>query len=353
MKKLFIIVIIIVLILLISGVIYYLRAPKAPEEKIVFQKGMSYATWSKDAYGELFSKESLGELAATGTEWVAFVVTWYQDRYNSVIIERGGRTPSDESLIKAIGWAKELGLKVMLKPHLDLAKDIPGAWRGEIDHYTDEDWTRWFESYRDFVVHYARIAQERDVELFCVGTELTNPAVLKPELWKEIVIKDVKKVYQGLLTYAANWKDEYQDVEFWDELDFAGIDPYFPLSNEDKPSLEELKEAWKKYLIEIEDWQSKIEKPVIFTEIGYKSSTGAARAPWEHVPGRRAELELQANCYKALLETFWDKDWFYGVYWWYWGTNKRMGGKNHRGFLLQNKPVVEVLKEWYSKKRNP
>ena len=291
------------------------------------------------------------KLASTYTEWVAIVPGWYQDRYDSTVIQSSVKTPTDESLICAIRDAHELGMKVMLKPHLDLSKDIGSAWRGDIDHATEGNWIDWFNSYCDFISHYAKMAEENNVELFCIGTELTNPAVLKPGLWKEIIIKNVRRLYKGPITYAANWNDEYADITFWDELDYAGLDPYFPLSEKGSPTLEDLKEAWQEKLKDIESWQASINKPVIFTEIGYRSSSDAAKFPWEHQPGRELDLKLQANCYRAIFETFWEKEWFYGVYWWYWGTNERMGGANNRGFIIQNKPVENVIQEWYQKPR--
>jgi hypothetical protein len=45
------------------------------------------------------------------------------------------------------------------------------------------------------------------------------------------------------LTYAANW-DKYDQVSFWDELDFIGIQAYFPLTDQTNPSAEEIKKGW-------------------------------------------------------------------------------------------------------------
>jgi hypothetical protein len=157
-------------------------------------------------------------------------------------------------------------------------------------------------------------------------------------------------VYDGPLTYAANWNEEYALIKFWDALDYAGLDAYFPLSDKDRPTLEELKDAWQAHLAEIERWQQTINKPVVFTEIGYKSIRGAARKPWEDAIGE-VDVGLQRECYQALLETFWDRPWFSGVYWWYWGTHEKMGGGSHRGFTPQNKPAQELVVAWYRKKR--
>lgn len=314
-----------------------------------WQKGMAYVSWTRGRYGSASSDESLEALAQTGTEWVALVTTWYQDGFNSTSIRPAKKSPNDDSLVHAIKKIHSLGMKVMLKPHIDLLDVSEGKWRGDIEFYTDSDWEAWFESYRDFILHYARIAQEHNVELLCIGTELSITSTTKGDLWREIIIKSVRDVYKGPLTYAANWYEEYDIINFWDALDYAGLDPYFPLANEAKPTREEIVEGWKPWVKDIEAWQARIKKPVIFAEIGYKSAGWSARDPWEHMPGRKVDLQQQADCYEALFQTFWDKPWFYGIYWWEWGTTTRRGGELNRGFTPQNKPAQEVLSEWYKK----
>jgi len=327
------------------------QVPPAEKERAVkyeFQKGMTYAAWTGNGYSTINSPKAMEQMASLGINYVAILANWYQDKYNSTkIYPEADKSPSDESIIFAIRKFHELKFKVMLKPHLDfIASD--GKWRGDIGCTLVEDWQAWFDSYANYILHYAKLAEQENVELFCIGTELVNSTYCKPELWRDL-IKKIREVYKGQLTYAANWNKEFQQISFWDALDYAGIDPYFPLVTSARPKVEELKSAWGDWIKEIEEWQQKINKPVIFTEISYKSSRDAADEPWQHTPIGELDLGLQVNLYKALLESFWDKPWFYGVYWWYWGTNTRMGGESNRGFTPQNKPAQEVIKEWYSK----
>lgn len=321
------------------------------EEKLFkpeFQKGMVYVAWSENGYSNVNSVKAMEELVPLGVEWVGLVATWYQEQYNSTkIYSLKEKTPSDESLIFAIRKLHELKFKLMLKPHLDLVEGN-GKWRGDIGFDNPGDWQVWFDSYTAFILHYADIAAKENVELFCIGTELTNATINQPEQWRDL-IKKIREVYKGQLTYAANWNNEFDQLVFWDALDYAGIDPYFPLVCSLRPKTEELKSAWEDWIKQIESWQQKINKPVIFAEISYKSSTDATDEPWQHTPVGELDLELQVNCYQALLESFWDRPWFYGLYWWYWGTNPKMGGPLNRGFTPQNKPAQEVIKEWYSK----
>ncbi len=316
-----------------------------------FQKGICYVVWSKDHYVSERSDESLKKLAETNAEWVGLHTTWYQEHYNSTEIYPGEKTPSDEGLIHAIETIHSLGLKVMLKPHIDLIRSAGGEWRGSIECDTEEDWQTWFDSYTSFIVHYAQLAQEHGVELFCIGTELSTTTLLYSDLWRDRVIESVWEVYDGPLTYAANWDEEYLDVQFWDALDYAGIDPYFPLVDTMDPSFKDIKKGWERWAVEIEEWQKEIDKPVIFTEVGYISSTGAAKEPWKHMPGKDIDIQQQVDCYKALFQTFYNKSWFAGVYWWMWGGSVRIGGPEHRGFSPQNKPAQDIIAKWY--KKNP
>ncbi len=323
-------------------------APRKEPLRFEFQKGITYIAWTKDGYSNPSSIKSIEELVSLGVEWVCLVVTWYQDQLDSTAIYPiTDKTPSDKSLLFAIRKIHDLNLKIMLKPHLDLVKS-DGKWRGDIGFADASAWEDWFSNYTDFILHYANLAEQEHVELLCVGTELTNATLNQPESWR-VLIKQIREVYSGGLTYAANWYDEFDNIEFWDELDYAGIDSYFPLVCSTRPTLEELKEVWQDWLQMIESWQREIDKPVIFTEIGYKSSLGTTDEPWGHSPLGELDLQLQADCYEALLSTFWDKPWFYGVYWWYWGVNPRMGGKFHRGFTPQNKPAQDIIAQWYKK----
>lgn len=313
----------------------------------VKQKGMSYVTWSKDAFSSSNSDESLKKLKETGTEYVALVVTWYQDKFDAPVIgPNPSKSPSDKSVIYAIQTIRNLGMKVMLKPHLDFLDSAEGKWRGDIDFIDDAGWETWFKAYKDFLMHYIEIANKENVEMFCLGTELSSTTINQPERWKKL-IQDMRAVYKGELTYAANWYNEYKDIIFWDLLDYAGVDAYFPLIEKDRPTKEELITAWEPWLKQIEAWQAKINKPVLFTEIGYKSSINSADKPWEHMVGKEIDLELQANCYEVIFELFWNKPWFHGIYWWYWGASPKIGGAANRQFTPQNKPAEDVLKKWY------
>ena len=312
---------------------------------IVPQKGMCYVTWEKDRFASEYSDASLTKLSTMGVKYVSICITQYQDAYNSTKIYPTDRTPSKKSIIHAIKKAHKLGLKVMLKPHIDLMDKHDGTyWRADIGFSNEKDWDAWFSSYEKFIMAYAKMAKKHKVEILCVGTELSF-TTQKEGKWRSLIQK-VKDVYKGEIIYAANW-DNFKNIKFWDELSYVGIDAYFPLTYEASPSLEDLKNGWEKWKNEISQWHLTVNKPIVFTEIGYASTTHAPYEPWKGGSYGNADPDIQKKCYEAFFQTVWNEPWFAGVYWWKWDTNVRAGGKYNRQFTPQNKPAQEVIKAHY------
>lgn len=311
----------------------------------VIQKGMCYVTWDKDRFASDYSDESLKKLSDLGVEYLSICITYYQEKYNSTQIRSTEKTPSKRSIAHVVKKAHKLGMKVMLKPHIDLMDGYDGTyWRADIGFAVEKDWEKWFNEYEGLIVKYAKMAQKYNVDIFCVGTELSF-TTQKEDKWRE-VIKSVRKAYDGKLIYAANW-DNFKNVAFWDELDYVGIDAYFPLTYEADPSVEELKKGWERWKNDIKYWQSQIDRPVIFTELGYASTSHAPYSPWKGGYSGNADIEIQARCYQAFFETIWNEPWFAGVYWWKWDTNTRAGGKHNRQFTPQNKPAQQIIASHY------
>ena len=236
-------------------------------------------------------------------------------------------------------------LKVMMKPQLWIWR---GIFTGSLKMPTEEMWQRLEKSYEDFILTYARLAQGSGVEILCIGTELEQFVAHRPAYWKELIGK-VREVYGGELTYAANW-DEYKDTPFWEDLDYIGIDAYFPLSDERTPSTEVLIKAWGPWKDDMVTLSRKLKRQVIFTEFGYRSIDYTASKPWladrEDEP---ANIEAQANAKKAIFETFWKENWFAGGFVWKWFIDhKRAGGVGDNRFTPQNKPAEQVIKAYYS-----
>ena len=104
------------------------------------------------------------------------------------------------------------------------------------------------------------------------------------------LIGETRKVYGGLLTYAANF-DSYQNVGFWPWLDMIGINAYFSLLPTVDEQLtpearhERFVAAWEGILgrvAEFKTGQGLAEMPFLFTEIGYTFRRHSTVEPWAH-----------------------------------------------------------------------
>lgn len=236
------------------------------------------------------------------------------------------------------------GIKIMLKPQI-------WVWRGEYTGFikmdTESNWKLLEISYSKFILEYASLAEEINAEMFCIGTELEQFITNRPNYWKNLII-EIKKVYKGKLTYAANW-DEFKRTPFWSDMDFIGVDAYFPISESKTPTVSECLIGWETHKKTVRDLSEKYNKPVLFTEFGYRSVDYTGKEPWKSDRSMTTvNLEAQSNTTQALFETFWKEDWFVGGFVWKWfHDHKKSGGETNSRFTPQNKPVEAIIKAQY------
>ncbi len=316
-----------------------------------FQKGMSYAAYWSGLYGTPGADLSLELLADTGTDWVAVIVTAHQESHTSTTIIRDHEsTPTDAEVVAAIQKAHSLGLNVMLKPHVDLFDEISGGyWRGDIGtgFTTEAQWAAWFAAYRDFIEHYAAIAQANGVEQFCVGTELSGTSHRAND-WRNVAA-GVRVVYSGPIVYAANQGGEEVSVTWWDAVDYIGVDGYYILNTDisEHPTVADLEAAWTTPKQILANLSATYGKKIILTEIGYRSQHGCSCHPWDWWTPSELDQEEQAYAYEAAFRQLYDQPWLTGIYWWMWSTDRFASGPCDDGFSPHQKPAEAVLRAWY------
>lgn len=306
----------------------------------VYHKGIAYTSWAADEYSQTNSDLALAEIKSWGADSITVLATWYMDTVTSTAIHSVTDAPTDQAVKDAIDKAHAQGLNVMLKPHVDI---LSGAWRGEITFSTEADWSAWFASYKDFIVHYAKIAQEKNAEMFCIGTELEK-TVTRYSDWQKI-IDAVRTVYFGPLTYATNYDNI--DIQLWNNLEYIGIDGYYDLTDKDNPSAAELDAAWVPIVNNLKQLSQKYDKPVIFTEVGYRSIVGCNKAPWDWSIDGTFNMTEQANCYDAIFRAFKDQNWFYGFYFWCAMPDPNHGGTGNKEYTPNKKDAENILAKWW------
>ncbi|MDB5225194.1 MAG: hypothetical protein JWL87_146 [Candidatus Adlerbacteria bacterium] len=307
--------------------------------------------WSTDFDSEEF-KQSLRQLKADHANAVSLVVPIFQANIYSSEIYAGGQTPSDASIGRAIDFAHSLGLSVTLKPHLD---PQDGQWRANID----ADRAPWFASYGATIKRYASLAQAHGAESLIVGTELIkmsagDASAANTPGWRKI-IADVRSVYSGTVSYAANWgpkgqwNDEKNRIAFWDAVDYIAIDAYFKLGNDyNDNSVATFKAAWEAVdKNDLGPLAQRTGKRIVFSEIGYKSTGGAHLDPGDYYINNGINLQEQDNAYEALFSYWNNSPYLSGVYLWEWSARPNPSGQD-TNYSPQNKPAEITMKNWFS-----
>ncbi|MBS1867841.1 MAG: hypothetical protein JSS69_18165, partial [Acidobacteria bacterium] len=267
--------------------------------KLFFQKGVNFTAEYPDIYGSDRANDRLRQLKKYGVNAIAIVPYGFASEGSARLRFNLG-WERDGGVTRVADLAHKSGMKVLLKPQLFVRNGYPGS----LEFPETKDRARWFAQYRIFLEHYARLATEIHADLFCVGVEFDKLSK-DAEAWRSLIAR-ARELYSGPLVYAANFGDEFENVEFWDALDYIGMDEYYSLP--DNLSTEEL-------VRRVEAVQKRFQRPVIFTEVGFPSVAGGNRNPWDEPP-EELSLELQARCYEEIFRAFYEKPWFAGMYWW-------------------------------------
>src|SRR5262245_31979658 len=337
---------------------YLLPRARAQSQSGFQYNGITHVSWWFDEYDSAAGGTSRAALRDTGANWMGLLVTWYQQDASSNVIARNpdpNKDHTDARIRTAIQDAHSRGLQVMLKPHVDA---LNGQWRGD---FNPSDPAAWFQSYTQFIVHYAQIAQEEGAELYCMGTEFkTISGAANRDRWIA-VINAIRGAYGGPLTYAANATfpaDEFTSVSFWDQLDIIGLDGYFTLTDQNNPTLAQLISAWtsnrfgENIVAAFQNFASSRQKPLIFTEIGYKSTDGTNREPWNFGLSGAVDTAEQRDCYEAAF-TVWSQQssWMRGFFWWAWPVPPPAA--NDGDYNPRSKAAETVLRTWQGPGGNP
>lgn len=312
-----------------------------PEARI---KGLSFT-----APPQPFPADPMPAVKAVNADWIAVIPYAYTRAGKAHVAFNidwqwwGERIEGIEFTIKAAHKAR---LNVMLKPQVYMH----GTWVGDLEYSHDEDWQRWEKDYENYILTMAQIAASLEVKLFCIGTEFKKSVEQRPQFWTQLIRK-IRDIYKGQLTYSANWND-YQDVPFWSALDYIGISAYFPLVEDKTPSVKALQQALQPITRKIERFACQQNKAVLFTEYGYLSVDGCAHKNWE-LEAKISQLPIneqaQANALEALLTEMKTHDWWAGGFLWKWFPNGQGGeGYNAKDYTPQGKKAERTLTKCYA-----
>ncbi|WP_307812273.1 glycoside hydrolase family 113 [Lacisediminihabitans changchengi] len=291
-------------------------------------------TWDTDS-----ARESMRLMVeTTAVNWVTIAYAAEQEHaYSTAISFREAPTVTDDEIRGAIREAKALGLRVCLKPVVNVAD---GTWRAHIGFFDwdvpgEPTWGEWFESYTEFIVHAATIAAEEGCELFCVGCEMVR-ADAQADRWRALIAR-VREIYAGLVTYNC---DKYQEdhITWWDAVDVIGSSGYYPLG------------SWDAQLERIRPVVEKFDRPFLFMESGCPSRSDSPSLPndWS-LPGH-PDGDAQLRWYDDAFAAIRARPWVRGVMLWDWPARlyPASDAATNDDYCPYGKPAQEFLREQYS-----
>jgi len=303
------------------------------------ERGVDLTSYQPEVFASSGAAAQLDRIKATGSTTVSIVVTWYQaDKRSGDVQPDGAKSATDDGVRAIAAAARDRGMTIALKPHVDV---LDGTFRGDID---PDDPAAWMRSYTGFVTHLADLATEVGATTFVIGTELETLS-RRTDDWRAL-IDQVRQRYSGRLTYAANWVAEAERVKFWDALDLIGIDAYMPLTKDDPdPTVAELVRGWQPWRRRLASLSASVDRPVLFTELGYPSRLGAADRPSQEGDGAISQ-PAQARLYEAAFRVFEDVPWFHGVWWWDWPGDGGDPARDAGSYTPAGKLAERTMTRW-------
>ena len=245
---------------------------------------------------------------------------------------------------------------IMLKPLTSFAAISNSTFWGDFFLDSEEEWLEMERAYTELFLEFASLSEEFDeIRMLSVGNELREFATRRPDFFKGLISKLQEQYPDLLLTYSSNW-DEYERITFWSDLDYIGVNSYFPLIDKQTPTVDKISRAFEPIKLNLIDLSCREQKPVLFTEYGFRSIDFVVSKPFDLGPINRdkVNLEAQANAYKAFYSTFWDEAWVAGGFYWEWFSeidiNSPAFDSNENGWYVNGKPAQDIVRDQYSKK---
>jgi Ca2+-binding RTX toxin-like protein len=307
-------------------------------------------------FSSLSAAQAFQTIASLGSNSIALTARiWTQSKTSTSVFADPAKTESDTSLLAGFQAAHAAGLSVVFKAAISPLDGTP------THALAPSDAASFFASYKTEIVHLATIAQQGGVETFVIGNEMGSLTGSQYRAYWTDIISAVRQVYQGELTYAAA-TDEASKVSFWDQLDTIGVNTYPPLTSSTTPTVQDLIHAWSEvpfnpYYAAAFEYKSPVDflhslslqynKPVLMTEVGYRSIDGTAISPGSWTTSGTANESAQADAYNAFFQV-WTANggsWFKGVELWQWDLNNQY---NSTGYSVMGKSAEALVSQYFN-----
>jgi hypothetical protein len=313
-----------------------------------FQTGMAFPQWASDGYGVTNKtwQNGLQDIRSqVGAKWIQMPILFSQASLSSTRVIADYNTPSLTSFEDGIRRAHALGYHVFVTPLIH----VQGAqnWAGSIYFDTYDQEQLWFNSYWRVLQPYVKVAERTRVEQLAIGTEEQWLQENAPgNLWDDL-IERVHTTFSGPLTYDTNWTtlNRNPEPQPWmrnPSLTSIGVSAYFSLTDTpERIEPSQITYLWKLKVKKVLDaYATRLGKPVLISEIGYRNSADALYRVYLPTSTARADPEVQAAACDAVLANVATDPNISGVFFWAWDDVE--------GLSLRGLPAVSVIHSYFA-----
>lgn len=303
---------------------------------------------------------------------IIFSPRWVISTGSPILSPETGLTPFYSEFLTMMKSAQMAGINLGIFPQVDISSKIEDFW---LSSPTSGDWWEdWFDSYRQFLLNYANIAEIGEAESLYLGGKFVVPAYsggifpdgstsnVPDEIDEEWIqlIADIRDRFQGKLVWVVHANQELDPLPgFIEEFDEIYISIDSPLTTSESSNPDSISAGFisviDRYIYEV---YRSTQKPITLA-LGYPSvkegSKGCALIhdacyndglflP-DQVGAFSVDYEEQVMVYNAILPTIASRDWITGL--------------AIRGFQpavilhdgsssIAGKPAADVIEYWFS-----
>ncbi len=332
-----------------TGATFITQPPAVTVTRLrTFETGIVTPQWQQQtAYGPQWQQSLPAIQTGTGAQWIELSLLFSQATSTSTTVTTTQSTPLVSAFAAGVRAAHARGLHVFVVPLISVSEQ--GGWAGSIRLDSQEQQKAWFDSYWNTYKPYVEAAAQAGADQMAIATECSWLQQNAPAtLWNELINR-VHNVFAGMLTYDMNWYPVDQPIPTWfnnKHINMIGVSSYIPLIDtptrvdpKDMPSL------WRdKVLSVLDKISTRIGKPVLVSEIGYRNSADALYNTWLQDSTTPLDPAEQAGAYDAALSNVVPDQHIAGIFFWGWEDV----GK----FTLKGQDMTNaVLHKWYTSVR--
>lgn len=248
--------------------------------KVEYVRGITLGTWYESNIFRDHLAEELTKMKNVGANTLSIAVAWFTPNVYSNEIRRmpstwsdgqAGVTISDDDLRSFVREARKLGLNTDII--IQLRCDNYSCWTGAIQ---PSNFQVWDQSYIDYALYIAHIAEEEGVNRLILTDELESTQLREDFMLR--LIKEVRTIFHGEVMINTTVENGgfggYKNIPIsvLQALDRLGLNTFIPATSKWDATADEMVNSLVPKLDQIADY---------YESIGYTNlSIGSVGAPW-------------------------------------------------------------------------